>query len=144
MSPHTTVRGRTKFPIALGAAIAILVASLVAVPSIAVVSATTTPPPASGSSTAGTWSFGNVTTVSVQGKDYQGSYSGSATYGFVTNITAINTSATTIEVVVQETVGVSLSLEYLPPELLEPGPGHPVLLPGLAEPRCSHEREHGR
>jgi hypothetical protein len=120
MLPRSATPRRANLPVVLSASVAILVASLVVVPLIGVVSGTSGLPPAAVSAQTGTWSFGKVTTASVQGNDSSGTYSGSVTYGFVTNITAVNTSATTIEVIVQETVGISLSLQYCRPNCAKP------------------------
>ena len=62
-----------------------------------------------------TWAFGNVTPAPVSSYGPGGGYATNATYGFVTNVTATNTSATTVEVTVQQTVGIALSLSFCRP-----------------------------
>ena len=111
---------RANLPIVLGAVFAIAVAGLVAVPAAALASGSSPGALPSAGSSAGTWAFGNVTAVTFHGQDGQGVYSGTLDYGFVTNVTSLNTSATTVEVVVQETVGLSLSLQYCRPTCSSP------------------------
>ena len=120
MSAHTPLLQRAPIPIALTAAAAVLLAALVAVPSVGIASASPSVAPAPVTAQSGTWSFGNVSLVGVHGADDQGGFSGSASYGFVTNITTTNTSATTIEVFAQATIGISLSLQYCRPQCSSP------------------------
>lgn len=99
---------------------AIAFAALVAVPAIGVTAASTPAPSSGQSSGAEGWAFGNATIVPVQGHDVRGAYEGNASYGFVTNITAVNTTANTTEVIEQDTIGLSLSLEYCRPNCSAP------------------------
>ena len=94
---------------------AILVVGLMVVPASTVAAGPASPSTSVLSANSTTWAFGNVTPAPVSSYGPGGGYAANATYGFVTNVTATNTSATTVEVTVQQTVGIALSLSFCRP-----------------------------
>ena len=118
-SPSSILRAR--FPTPLAAVAALVVAALVAVPAVGTVTATPAPTSVPATSDAHSWAFGNVTNrLTIQGGNAFHTFTGTATYGFVTNVTAVNTSATTIEVISQATIGLSLKLHSCSPNCSAP------------------------
>lgn len=98
----------------------VLIAGLMAIPSAGFASAVPSAPapPAAAAGQVGAWSFGNVSTMAISGSEtmmMNAGFAGNMSYGFVTNVTAVNTSSTTTEVSVEQTFGVGLSLEYCRP-----------------------------
>ncbi|MGI0139771.1 MAG: hypothetical protein ACREBT_01260 [Thermoplasmata archaeon] len=92
---------------------ALFVVGLASTLAPALASTSTAPTAASTTLVSGTaWSYGNVATenISLSGP-FGGDITGSITYGFVANLTETNLSANTTELYLQETIGVSLSIQ---------------------------------
>ena len=111
-SSHSPIGRHLSRVSAVAVALGLVVVALIALP---ITSAAPIAPTAAPTATEPTWAYGAIHNGSVNWQGQHGQFIGTASYGFSTILTQINTSVDTFSLTENHTVGASVQLTYCRP-----------------------------